>query len=290
MIHQQGVSLCNDNFTEIISNEVVFDESDQIKSEEDLSRVESVIGESYIICLIKKKILIFNAEGHNLYYNSYMEDINNNALYYSLVYYNKDATYAYFLIGYILEHVLHLDLYGYHMDTSQITVIHNYERTNAIENQGLSCHNMNYSYTSGVWPFQSTKYANVISCLYAATGNKIILEFFEIKDKYEIIISGSKSSQTILTDLGDNVIIIKGDLFNGNSSLLFGWLTEIGVPNYRLYNIETTNFNPENKKFTKSYCELKPYGFKIKYYPEKKEVMYTCLLKVMDGLNPKQIF
>ena len=107
VIHQLGVSLCNDNFTEIISNEVVFDESDQIKSEEDLSRVESVIGESYIICLIKKKILIFNAEGHNLYYNSYMEDINNNALYYSLVYYNKDATYAYFIIGYILEHVLH---------------------------------------------------------------------------------------------------------------------------------------------------------------------------------------
>ena len=94
------------------------------------------------------------------------------------MYYNKDATYAYFLIGYILEHVLHLDLYGYHMDTSQITVFHNYERTNAIENQGLSCHNMNYSYTSGVWPFQSTKYANIILCLYAATGNKIILEFF----------------------------------------------------------------------------------------------------------------
>ena len=111
------------------------------------------------------------------------------------------------------------------MDTSQITVIHNYERTNAIENQGLSCHNMNYSYTSGVWPFQSTKYANIILCLYAATRNKIILEFFEIKDKYEIIISERKS-QTVYTDFGDNAIIIKGDLFNGNNSILFGWLTE----------------------------------------------------------------
>ena len=57
VIHQLGVSLVNDNFTEIISNEVVFNESDQINSEEDLSKVESVIGESHIICLIKKKFL-----------------------------------------------------------------------------------------------------------------------------------------------------------------------------------------------------------------------------------------
>ena len=101
VIHQLGVSLCNDNFTEIISDEVVFSESEQSNSEEDLSKVESVIGESHIICLIKKKILIFNAEGHKLYHNSYVEDINSNAPYYTLVYYNNDFTYAYFLIGYI---------------------------------------------------------------------------------------------------------------------------------------------------------------------------------------------
>ena len=49
-----------------------------------------------------------------------MEDITNNALYYILVYNNKDATYAYFIIGYILEHVLHLDLYGYHMERAKL--------------------------------------------------------------------------------------------------------------------------------------------------------------------------
>ena len=70
VIHQLGVSLCNDNFTEIISNEVVFNESDRINSEEDLSKVESVIGERHIICLIKKKILIFNEEGRYIYYKS----------------------------------------------------------------------------------------------------------------------------------------------------------------------------------------------------------------------------
>ena len=72
-----------------------------------------------------------------------------------------------------------------------------------------------------------------------------------------------------------------------SNSILFGWLTETGVPYYRLYNIQNDVFKTEQKKFGKSYCELKYYGFKIKYYPEKNEVMYTCLFESNGWTVPK---
>ena len=145
VIHQLGVSLVNDNFTEIISNEVVFNESDQINSEEDLSKVESVIGESHIICLIKKKFLIFNAEGYLLYYNPHQEDIKIDVPFYSLIYYKKDTSYVQFLVGYISDHKLNLILYGYQQSYQLISTLGDgFAKTNAIEKQALSCHNMNY--------------------------------------------------------------------------------------------------------------------------------------------------
>ena len=148
---------------------------------------------------------------------------------------------------------------------------------------------MNYTHTYTSWFQTKTEYVSIIICLYTATGNKIILDFFEISNdnKYVIANSDKRTGQTSYTDVGVNAIYIKGDLFNGNNSILFGWLTETGVPYYRLYNIQNDVFKTDQKKFRDSYCELKPYGFKIKYYPEKNEVMYTCLFESNGWTVPK---
>jgi len=192
IIHQLGVSICSENLTEIISEPVVFDESERIETEEDLAKVETVIGESNIICLIKNKIFIFDDEGNVLYRNNYEEIVQSDAEYYTLVYYGKDENYLLFLVGYISNYKLYLNYYGYKQSTQTITLLHNIEKTNAIENQGLSCHNMNYSYTSeSVW--NSTYYVNIILCLYTAVGNKMILDFYQIKN-YEIIASDRRDS------------------------------------------------------------------------------------------------
>ena len=266
---------------------MVFNESDRINSEEDLSKVESVIGESHIICLIKKKILIFNEEGRYIYYNPYQEDIHVDVPYYSLIYYKKDVSYVQFLVGFISDHKLNLTLYGYQQNYQLISVLGTFAKTNAIENQGLSCHNMNHSISTGSLWWSSTQYVNAILCIYTATGNKMIFDFFEINNKNEIITSTNRDFIEEYLGVGESVIYIKGDLFNGNTSILFGWLTEYGVPYYRLYDIEAKKFKTDSKKFVQSYCELKPYGFKIKYYPEKNEAMYTCLLQSNEWTVPK---
>ena len=284
VIHQLGVSFCNENLTDIISDEVVFDESSRIESEEDLSKVELVVGESNIICLIKNRIHIFNDEGHVLYSNNYESVVQSDAEYYTLVYYKKDSNYLQFLVGYISNYKLYLNLYGYKQSTQTITLLYNLETENAIENQGLSCHNMNYSYSSGViWT--KINYVNIILCLYTSVGEKMNMDFYKINDDYSIVNSDKRENKYFFLEEQTNYI--KGDLLSGNNTLLFGWITQTGIPYYRLYNIQDDNYKIDMKKFSKTYCQLKAYGFKIKYYPEKNEVMYTCLLESNGWTVPK---
>ena len=45
------------------------------------------------------------------------------------------------------------------------------------------------------------------------------------------------------------------------------------------YNIQSDSRSLEPKLFGKSFCKFNIHGFKIKYYPEKNEVIYTCLFE-----------
>ena len=74
-------------------------------------------------------------------------------------------------------------------------------------------------------------------------------------------------------------VYIRGALYEGNMRLTFGWITRNGVPYYRQYDIEAKKFKADAKFFSKSYCKLIYHGFKIKYFPETKEVMYTCIFE-----------
>ena len=53
VIHQLGVSICNKNYTEIISNQVTFSNSEKIATDEALSKITLVSAQGYyLICLI----------------------------------------------------------------------------------------------------------------------------------------------------------------------------------------------------------------------------------------------
>ena len=64
VIHQLGVTICNHDFTESISRVVTFSETEKITTDEALSKVNSVIADNYIICLINDIIYIFDEEGN----------------------------------------------------------------------------------------------------------------------------------------------------------------------------------------------------------------------------------
>ena len=132
---------------------------------------------------------------------------------------------------------------------------------------------MNYTYTTTSWFKTYYHWKYIISCLYNKNGNNMVLDFFEIDSSLKE--STTRESKTFF--IAEEAQYIKGDLVQGNQALIFGWLNTEKVPNYMKYNIQTDTLSAEPKLFGKSFCKLNIHGFKIKYYPEKNEVIYTCL-------------
>ena len=52
VIHQNGATICNENFTEIIDDTYYFNETQKIKTDEEFSKIESVSGGGHIIVII----------------------------------------------------------------------------------------------------------------------------------------------------------------------------------------------------------------------------------------------
>ena len=69
IIHKFGISICNPNLTEIITNITNFEEEDII-TQENLSKITSVIENGFIFNIINDKIYIFDDKGTLLYNNS----------------------------------------------------------------------------------------------------------------------------------------------------------------------------------------------------------------------------
>jgi hypothetical protein len=75
----------------------------------------------------------------------------------------------------------------------------------------------------------------------------------------------------------NNAKYIKSTSLPDKKRLLIGWLNSNGVPNYGIYDINSNTNSYLQYYFMDSYCKFIPHGFKIDYYPEKSEIIYTCL-------------
>ena len=179
VIHQLGVSICNKNFTKIISNEVTFSNSEKITTDETLSKVTLVSAEGYyLICLINDKIYIFDGEGYFLEKSATITSSTVEC--YSLEYLNLIDNYLYFIIGYISNQKLYLYSYTYYVPTKVFQAYSQYQYSISlynIINSGLSCHYMR-SYTYNRF---------IIICLHGAKNNDInnliVLNYFDITDQ-----------------------------------------------------------------------------------------------------------
>ena len=109
-IHQTGITICNENFTEIVSEVQTFSGSEQISTDEALSKIAYLYEDGYIICLINDKTYIFDDQGY-LKFKSYEVITDSNVEYYSLVYTGKieENNFLSFVIGFISQNKLAMD-------------------------------------------------------------------------------------------------------------------------------------------------------------------------------------
>ena len=269
VIHELGITICDQTFTQSIDRVVTFSDSEKINTDSALSKVTSVIADNYIICLINDKIYIFNEEGYFLKKSDFIIT-NLNVDYYSLVYTGAYSSYNfYFVIGFIYDRKLYLYSYKYNTLEKKIEPHKSLENANCnsyiIKNTGLSCQYMKYSSS------------NLITCVYHVTGG-IAFDFFEFGTSY-LRASATKSCTHLAFVNKDNyeVKLIRTVLLSGQQVLMVGWLTATGIPLYYFYYI---NVNKEYVvgRFELSFCELKPYGFQINYFPDGSGIIFTCVL------------
>ena len=114
VIHQLGVTICDETFTESIKRVVTFSDSEKITNDTSLSKVSSVKADEYVICLINDMIYVFDQEG-NFKKKSEDKITSFNVEYYSLEYTFKESNYLYFVIGFFYNKQLKLYSYKYHI-------------------------------------------------------------------------------------------------------------------------------------------------------------------------------
>ena len=268
VIHQLGVSICDETFIQIIATVVTFSESEKITTDASLSKVASTISNGYIICLLNDYIYIFDEEGY-LLKKSDSKITNTNIEYYTVTYAFEDSNNIYFTIGFIYNEDFYLYSYKYHTIDKTITKHKEAIRKQYyyIKNNGVSCHNMKYS---GKF---NTKIQYIISCLYSVDGNTLAIDFYDLTTSK---LQKSTARDTFSIILTHKVKYYKATLLPDEENLLIGYISVDGIP-------YSAGFNINNKKaysvfnFTESYCQNIVHGFKFNYYPERNESIYTCL-------------
>lgn len=139
-----------------------------------------------------------------------------------------------------------------------------------------------YTYkTLGV--FENIEYRDVITCLYCTNSNyNINFNFFEISSQNIKTSEVRGATYYGLNNSEITPVYLKAALFDKDrrNQLIFGWISSEKIPFYMYYDIEAHEFySNELLYFSGTYCKLIDYGFKIKYYPDTEEVIYTCIME-----------
>ena len=172
IVHQDGITICDANFTKIIKNVTTFS-SNKLNNEGDLYKVTiDQFEDGYIACIIFNRIFIIDNNGE-LKFNESLT--NNNNLYLSLALEKVSGKNYYYLIGYIYQNSLYLKYYTYNSlyKTNQNNIQYPNFRpennNNKIQNTGLTCQFLYYSNINYIACFYYIYYDNFYHDLFVST-------------------------------------------------------------------------------------------------------------------------
>ena len=156
VIHQKGVTICDNLLNSILLNVITFSEDEEIKTEDSLSKITTAFQYGYIISLINDKVYIFDQYGASIFNDTEIVlKGQETAEYYTIAPIKKDNSYYHYVIGYIHDKKIYLLYYKYYFygksNTCTSYLIKNHDYCNDygtplnsydIINKGLSCQYM----------------------------------------------------------------------------------------------------------------------------------------------------
>ena len=260
VIHKEGVTICNSDFSEIIKNVITFIDEKKIDTEDKLSRVSiAQFDDGYIISVIINKIYCFNIRGE------YIKDFDFDPLppeniYYALSTHKIQNNWYYFLFGYINQNQLYL-YYIKHNGNSIFVVAFNSglsDRSGTILNKGLV--------------FQFTSVDQTIICMYylrIGSVDYLSVAFLNIQGA-----TINFKDQNINFEKSD-IQCFKSVISIDRSKVFFCFYNSVGETSCWIYDM--------NKKMEYNgygydkHCLTKYYALNLKYFPEKNQYVFSCL-------------
>ena len=268
IVHQDGITICDDNLKEIIKNVTIFS-SQKLNNEEDLCKVSiDQFDDGYIFCFVFNKIYIIDNDGE-LEFNETL--ISNNDIYSTLALEKVDNKTYYYLIGYISQSAMNLFYYIYDSSSraNQIYMqLLNFKRESyTIKNEGLTCQFL----------FMSNQ--NIVVCFYytnlAGTNNYLGISYFTINNntkslnKYENFDKEIRKPITFIKSVvsSDHSKIFIGSYHTTDiiTSLIYYFYKSVDIYSYYSYS---------------GICNYNKYSsIKLTYSEEKDEFGFSCMTK-----------
>ena len=273
IIHKFGVSIYDSSLNNLIKEEIIFEEEEQIKNEESLSKITVESFKKYIFSLINDKIYIFNKdEGKILYKSEKIIEKIEDAEYYTLSPINitNDINYSY-IIGYVdNNNLLNLLYYLYNSKNNQNELIiskkgFKHEDNYKIYNKGLSCRYLKSSYSQkeALCCFYSYDEWNLVSSFYSINKNSITNDQYFKPQRYNSRnVKNIKYIKSATNYNRDTALICIYQNYNDKTFCLKYFI------NQNIFYDLVWLINP---------CRNKYYSIDVKYYPEKKDIIFSCI-------------
>ena len=273
IIESLGIYISDSTFTNI-ELKYNLDEEDQIKTEDDLSRVILKRSRGYVICLINYKIYFFSGTGvllkkSNKFYDQELD-------YYTLIPCYVSNNIYYFVIGFFDSNThLNLKYYKYNTNLNSFSYIdtkkeEQYKNSYNFASNSLSCEYI-YDYYYG------NNYDGFITCFFVIDkdGSQCLIEGFYSLTTASI--SNSNSIQNILESV-QNVKVIKSESNYDLSEALVCWIEENNESNcivFIIYKYQGMFIDEQGYNLK---CKDKFYGLKVSYIFENRNIVFSCIL------------
>ena len=281
VIHQDGVTICNPNLTSVIKQEITFEGTEKINTEESLSKVttlyEKQYGDEYIIALINDYIYIFDEDGNFKYKSSNSIHYDKGSIkgdYYTLVGAGYLNDYFYYIIGFIYNKKIYL--YGYKYDLLENSNTQFYQ---------ISGYNQRYSTSSSYYIYNKAlsclivehyNLGEVLLCVfliyYSYDSYYIIaFEYFQIYENSIKKIDSTSYNKYFQYDY--NAICFKAISNNAGNKIVIAGYCNNGLGIFSVYNINSNSI--ETRYIVNHYLRKQYHNLQFRYFDHTDEFIMT---------------
>ena len=274
VIHRYGISICNSFCSKIIKEILTFLPDEEISTEEKLSKVTiSQFDDGSIISVIIDKIYFFDINGE-FEFKSQNSITSFQNKYFTLSPHKIENNYYYYLLGYAYSNTMYIYYYKYCSNANEPSCI---EKNHLVAlREGLRPRN-GFLTNNGL-SFQYTSYENLILCMYylvVGVTNYLTVEYLYVTNSGSIDFKYDNVN-FVFEDNYKDITCLKSAIYPNGLKAIFCMYNIYGITKCLFYEMKNLYYDAYvyDKK-----CLTQFYGMNIKYFPEKDQFVFSCLIQ-----------